>query len=134
RAAPPGARGMEWGGGRAPGPRPPKPPPRGVPLAPRPPPRPVPVGGAARHVPPFPPIRPNGAVVDNDPRELIAVLRQSHDRLASLAGAISEDFLTHISYADAWTVAQVFSHLGSGAEISFMMLEAALCGPPLDPD
>jgi uncharacterized protein (TIGR03083 family) len=72
--------------------------------------------------------------VDNDPRMLIAVLRDSHDRLASLAEAISEDFLTHISYAEAWTVAQVFSHLGSGAEISLMMLEAALGGPPLDRD
>jgi uncharacterized protein (TIGR03083 family) len=72
--------------------------------------------------------------VDNDPRTLIAVLRDSHDRLASLAEAISEDFLTHISYAEAWTVAQVFSHLGSGAEISLMMLEAALGGPPLDRD
>jgi len=70
--------------------------------------------------------------VDNDPRTLIAVLRQSHDRLASLAEAISEHFLAHISYAEAWTVAQVFSHLGSGAEISLMMLEAALGGPPLD--
>jgi uncharacterized protein (TIGR03083 family) len=63
---------------------------------------------------------------------LIATLRQSHGRLASLAEAISEDFLTHISYADAWTVAQVFSHLGSGAEIAVMLLEAALGGPPLD--
>ena len=70
----------------------------------------------------------------NDPRTLIAVLRQSHDRLASLAEAISEDFLPHISYADAWTVAQVFSHIGSGAEISLLMLEAALGGPPADPD
>ena len=70
--------------------------------------------------------------MDNDPRVLIAVLRDSHDRLASLAEAVSEDFLTHISYADAWTVAQVFSHLGSGAEISVMLLEAALGGPPLD--
>lgn len=72
--------------------------------------------------------------MDNDPRSLIAVLRASHDRLASLAEAISEDFLTHISYADAWTVAQVFSHLGSGAEIAVMMLEAALGGPPLERD
>jgi uncharacterized protein (TIGR03083 family) len=72
--------------------------------------------------------------VDNDPRALIAVLRHSHDRLASLAEAISEDFLSHISYAEAWTVAQVFSHLGSGAEITLMMLEAALGGPPLDRD
>jgi uncharacterized protein (TIGR03083 family) len=70
--------------------------------------------------------------VDNNPRTMIATLRQSHDRLASLAEAISEDFLTHISYADAWTVAQVFSHLGSGAEIALMLLEAALGGPPLD--
>jgi len=70
--------------------------------------------------------------MDNDPRTLITVLRQSHDRLASLAEAVSEDFLTHISYAEAWTVAQVFSHLGSGAEIAVMMLEAALGGPPLD--
>ena len=72
--------------------------------------------------------------MDNDPRTLITVLRQSHDRLASLAEAISADFLTHISYADAWTVAQVFSHIGSGAEISLLMLEAALGGPPADPD
>ena len=72
--------------------------------------------------------------MDNDPRTLIAALRRSHDRLASLAEAISEDFLTRISYAEAWTVAQVFSHLGSGAEISSMMLEAALGGPPLDRD
>ena len=70
--------------------------------------------------------------MDNDPRVLIAVLRDSHDRLASLAEAISEDFLTHISYADAWTVAQVFSHLGSGAEIAVMLLEATLGGPPVD--
>jgi uncharacterized protein (TIGR03083 family) len=63
---------------------------------------------------------------------MIATVRQSHDRLASLAEAISEDFLTHISYAEAWTVAQVFSHLGSGAEIALMLLEAALGGPPLD--
>jgi uncharacterized protein (TIGR03083 family) len=65
---------------------------------------------------------------------LIAVLRASHDRLASLAEAISEEFLPHISYADAWTVAQVFSHLGSGAEIAVMMLDAALGGPPVDRD
>jgi uncharacterized protein (TIGR03083 family) len=72
--------------------------------------------------------------VDNDPRALIAVLRRSHDRLASLAEAISGDYITHISYADAWTIAQVFSHLGSGAEIMLMMLEAALGGPALDQD
>ena len=70
--------------------------------------------------------------MDNDPRTMIAVLRDSHDRLASLAEALSDDFLTHISYADAWTVAQVFSHLGSGAEIALMLLEDALGGPPLD--
>src|SRR5215471_10824135 len=92
------------------------------------------LGGAGHRPPQSLLFRPNGAVVDNDPRTLIAVLRRSHDRLASLAEALSEDFLTHISYADAWTVAQVFSHLGSGAEISLLMLEGALGGPPLDRD
>ena len=72
--------------------------------------------------------------MDYDPRTLIVTLRNSHNRLASLAEAISEDFLTHISYAEAWTVAQVFSHLGSGAEIALLMLESALGGPPVDQD
>jgi uncharacterized protein (TIGR03083 family) len=75
---------------------------------------------------------PYGAVVDNASAVLIAALRNSHERLASLVEAMSEDQLTRRSYCSDWTVAQVLSHLGSGAEIMLMALEAALGGPPLD--
>ena len=70
--------------------------------------------------------------MDNAPRVLIAALRNSHERLASLVDAMSEDQLTRRSYCADWTIAQVLSHLGSGAEIMLMTLEAALGGPPVD--
>jgi uncharacterized protein (TIGR03083 family) len=70
--------------------------------------------------------------VEPSPRTLIAVLRNSHERLASLAHAVSEEFLTDRSYCTDWSVAQVMSHLGSGAEISLLMLESALSGEPMD--
>ena len=72
--------------------------------------------------------------MDNDPHTYIAALRNSHERLASLIEATSEDQLTGRSYDRDWTVAQVLSHLGSGAEISMLMLEAALAGQPMDRD
>ena len=72
--------------------------------------------------------------MDNDPHTYIAALRNSHERLASLIEAMSEDQLTGQSYDRDWTVAQVLSHLGSGAEISLLMLEAALAGQPMDRD
>jgi uncharacterized protein (TIGR03083 family) len=72
--------------------------------------------------------------VENDPHTYIAALRNSHERLASLIEAMSEDQLTGRSYDRDWTVAQVLSHLGSGAEISMLMLEAALAGQPMDRD
>jgi uncharacterized protein (TIGR03083 family) len=70
--------------------------------------------------------------VETTPQTLIAALRHSHERLASLVHAVSEDFLASQSYCTDWSVAQVLSHLGSGAEISLMMLESALGGPPVD--
>jgi uncharacterized protein (TIGR03083 family) len=72
--------------------------------------------------------------VETAPQPLIAALRHSHERLASLVHAVSEDFLTSRSYCADWTVAQVLSHLGSGAEISQMMLESTLSGEPMDRD
>ena len=72
--------------------------------------------------------------MDNDPRAYIAALRNSHQRLASLAEAMTEDQLTGQSYCRDWTVAQVLSHLGSGAEIALLMLEATLAGQPMDRD
>jgi len=72
--------------------------------------------------------------VETAPQTLIAALRHSHERLASLVHAVSEDFLASRSYCTDWTVAQVLSHQGSGAEISLMMLESTLAGEPMDRD
>ena len=70
--------------------------------------------------------------MEPSPQVLIAALRHSHERLASLVRAVSEDFLTSRSYCTDWSVAQVLSHLGSGAEIALMMLDSALSGEPMD--
>ncbi|MFD0522938.1 maleylpyruvate isomerase N-terminal domain-containing protein [Paractinoplanes durhamensis] len=56
----------------------------------------------------------------------IAALRSEHDTLAAAAATISPDQLKGPSGASDWTVAQVFSHLGSGAEITLAALKAGL--------
>lgn len=70
--------------------------------------------------------------MDTDPRALIAALRRSHERLASLASFLAPEYLTRQSYDREWTIAQVFSHLGSGAEIGLLTLGAALAGGGID--
>ncbi|HEX7303969.1 maleylpyruvate isomerase family mycothiol-dependent enzyme [Lentzea sp.] len=47
----------------------------------------------------------------------IAALRAEHDTLAGLARTLTDEQLALTSGAAEWTVAQVLSHLGSGAEI-----------------
>ncbi|PRY41520.1 maleylpyruvate isomerase family mycothiol-dependent enzyme [Umezawaea tangerina] len=47
----------------------------------------------------------------------ISALRTEHDVLAHLARGLADDRLAAPSGAAEWTVAQVYSHLGSGAEI-----------------
>lgn len=47
----------------------------------------------------------------------IAALHTEHDTLVALLAGIGDDQLNSPSGADDWTVAQVLSHLGSGAEI-----------------
>jgi uncharacterized protein (TIGR03083 family) len=64
--------------------------------------------------------------VEQDPRAWIAALRNSHDLLSSLVSSLTSDQLRRPSYCRDWNVAQVLSHLGSGAEISLLMLPAAL--------
>ena len=63
-----------------------------------------------------------------DPRALIAVLRNSHERLAGLVRPLTPDHLRARSYDTDWTIAQVLSHIGSGAEIAALSLAAALGG------
>jgi uncharacterized protein (TIGR03083 family) len=66
--------------------------------------------------------------MSSDPRALIAVLRNSHERLAGLVRPLTPDQLRAQSYDTEWTIAQVLSHLGSGAEIATLSLAAALGG------
>jgi uncharacterized protein (TIGR03083 family) len=64
--------------------------------------------------------------MEQDPHAWITTLRNSHERLASLVKPLSPDQLRGPSYCTDWNVAQVLSHLGSGAEIALMMLPGAL--------
>jgi uncharacterized protein (TIGR03083 family) len=49
---------------------------------------------------------------------VIAALRLNHDTLVALVPTLGDPQLTGPSGASEWTIAQVLSHLGSGAEIS----------------
>jgi uncharacterized protein (TIGR03083 family) len=58
----------------------------------------------------------------------LSALSDSHDRLAAAAAKASGDGVTGPSYCPDWSVAQVLSHLGSGAEIFGLNVEAGLHG------
>jgi hypothetical protein len=66
--------------------------------------------------------------------DLLSTLRASHDQLTALAGRLDPADLSRRSYARDWTVAQVYSHLGSGAEIGLAAVHAALDGSHVPPD
>lgn len=58
----------------------------------------------------------------------VAELRVQHDELAALVPGLTEGRLTGPSGASEWSVADVLSHLGSGAEIARYPLVAAVTG------
>jgi uncharacterized protein (TIGR03083 family) len=62
----------------------------------------------------------------------IGALRRSHNALRANVEQLDEDGLRQRSYCTEWSIAQVLSHLGSGAEISGLFLDAGLSGaePP----
>jgi len=64
--------------------------------------------------------------VASDPRTWIASLRQSHDRLDKLVRSLTPEQIRAQSFDTEWSIAQVLSHLGSGAEISLLTLPGAL--------
>jgi uncharacterized protein (TIGR03083 family) len=70
--------------------------------------------------------------METSPDPWIGTLRRSHDRLQALVEPLGQDQLDQRSYASEWSIAQVLSHLGSGAEIFGLFLEAGLAGqdPP----
>jgi uncharacterized protein (TIGR03083 family) len=55
----------------------------------------------------------------------VAVLRSEHDVLAGLVATLTDDQLAAASGAVEWSVAQVLSHLGSGAEIGRVSIARA---------
>jgi uncharacterized protein (TIGR03083 family) len=65
---------------------------------------------------------------------VIAALRSGHDDLAGYAAGLDEKGLAGPSGAAEWPVAQVLSHLGSGAEIGLATLERALAGGGQPPE
>ncbi len=65
----------------------------------------------------------------------IGALRQSHDALRATVAPLDEDAVRRRSYCSEWSIAQVLSHLGSGAEIFGLFLDAGLDGTePPGPD
>jgi uncharacterized protein (TIGR03083 family) len=66
----------------------------------------------------------------SDPSGVIAALRAAHDRLAALAASLAPEQATGRAYPSEWSIAQVFSHLGSGAEIFELNFVAGLTGAP----
>ena len=67
-----------------------------------------------------------------DPMPWVSAVRASHDRLSAIAAGLDADGLRKQSYAKEWTIADVLSHLGSGAEIFSLIVEAGVSGaePP----
>jgi uncharacterized protein (TIGR03083 family) len=64
---------------------------------------------------------------------VLATLRANHDALVALVPDLTLQQLTGPSGASEWSVAQVLSHLGSGAEISRKPIAAA-AGEQVDPE
>jgi uncharacterized protein (TIGR03083 family) len=74
-------------------------------------------------------------VATTDATSWVRALRASHDRLAGIVAGLDGDGLRAQSYDCEWSVADVLSHLGSGAEIFSRYLEAGLAGgDPPSPD
>lgn len=60
----------------------------------------------------------------------LTALHTSHDRLVRIVSPLTPEQLREPSAASEWSIAQVLSHLGSGAVIGTMNLAAQLAGEP----
>jgi uncharacterized protein (TIGR03083 family) len=58
----------------------------------------------------------------------LGALRASVDRLHALAGGLDDTQIVSQSYCDDWSIAQVLSHIGSGAVISRRSLQDVIAG------
>ena len=68
--------------------------------------------------------------MSTDVDSVIAALRSVSEELAAMVRGLDREALSRPSAATEWTIAQVLSHLGSGAEITAAGLEAALSAEP----
>ena len=66
----------------------------------------------------------------------VRAVRASHDRLAGIVAGLDGDALRAQSYDAEWSIADVLSHLGSGAEIFSLYVDAGVDGgePPSPED
>jgi uncharacterized protein (TIGR03083 family) len=69
-----------------------------------------------------------GIVMTEGHRNAVETLAASHSNLQEVVAAAGPP--SDPSYCSEWTIAQVLSHLGSGAEIGLLNLNAALAGEP----
>ena len=60
--------------------------------------------------------------------DALGALRSSVDRLTDLVAGLDEDGVAQPAYPTEWTIADVLSHLGSGAEIWVRRIDDALAG------
>jgi uncharacterized protein (TIGR03083 family) len=67
-------------------------------------------------------------VATTDVTSWVRALRASHDRLTGIVAGLDGDGLRAQSYDTEWSIAQVLSHLGSGAEIFSLVIEAGVAG------
>lgn len=65
-----------------------------------------------------------------DPMPWVRAVRASHDRLAGIVATLDSAALRKRSYDKEWSIADVLSHLGSGAEIFELSVNAGLGGEP----
>ena len=63
----------------------------------------------------------------------VGALRESSRRLGQAVDALPADRLAGASYAEGWSIGQVLSHLGSGAEICTGLVERGLKGDERGP-
>jgi uncharacterized protein (TIGR03083 family) len=61
---------------------------------------------------------------------IFSALANSHDRLAAAVSPLSAEEVAGPAYPTEWSIAQVLSHLGSGAEIFSLLLTSGLTGSP----
>ncbi|MGH3444899.1 MAG: maleylpyruvate isomerase N-terminal domain-containing protein, partial [Nocardioidaceae bacterium] len=58
--------------------------------------------------------------------DTLDALHRSHERLVAVLTSLDDDAVTSPSYDDGWSIAQVASHLGSGAEVFERFIDAGL--------